>query len=426
LIEDALSHWAVKKMFGQTNVDLLLDIIENNSHLKNIMQDWLTDIHQAYQSLPFEELHDYIFKNTKKKKEAGLVFIDNEAAEYLTNEFIRIIDPPKDYNGIIAVDNALSGSWPYHLQKHFKDAKIICVETHEYYIEHLRSMGFSVILNKDLENKEYMKKIKYWLLNPPYQKDAEGQNDESNKQGSFWFEFVKEVLTSSASAEDAKALVVSPKSIFGAGGFGRSTYKVNQIRENAEFVHIWPDLSNCFPGIGIEICGYAIDKEKENTKVTVDGFDETITVDGAVPTPFHVSITAANVLKNCWSKPNINFLEHTNATDTDVVLKVNGGRYKLWKKTFVGLNKDTEHNQQGAILDSTEILGYQSAIKSKLWEYIFKILGGEKGNSVTGLMKYMPIMPDMTKAYTDEEWFKAFNIDEKMQKDIDQYLKEYK
>lgn len=427
LIEDALSHWAIEKMFGQKNVDMLLDIVKNNAQIKNIMQDWLTDIHQAYQSLPFEELHDYVFKNTVKKKDAGLVFINNNSANLLTKQFINIYEVPKDYKGIIAVENALSGSWPYYLQKYFKDASIICVETHEYYIDHLRSMGFSVISNKDLENEKYMKKIKYWLLNPPYQKDAEGQNDGSNKQGSFWFEFVKEVLTTPASADDAKALVVSPKSIFGAGDFGRVGYKVNQIREHAEFVHVWPDLSDFFPGIGIEICGYAIDKEKTNTDVTIAGSEVTITIDGTIPTPFHVSITATKVLKNCWSKPSISFMENIKeANDNDAVLKVNGGRYKVWKKTFMGLNKDTEHNQQGAIIETNEIPGYQSAVKSKLWEYIFKILGGEKGNSVTGFMKYMPIMADMTKEYNNDEWFAAFNIDTEMQKDIDQYLKDYK
>jgi len=427
LIEDALAHWSLKKMFGENNIGLLLDIVQTNPQIKNIMQDWLTDIHQAYQSLPFEELHDYIFKNTAKKKDAGLVFINNESAKDLSDKFSKAFKVPADYNGIIAVENALSGSWPYYLQKQFKNATIICIETHEYYIDHLRSMGFLVILNKDLASKDYMKKIKYWLLNPPYQKDAEGQNDESNKQGSFWFEFVKEAMTCPASAPDAKIMVVSPKSVFGAGDFGRSGFKVNQIRKHAEFVHVWPDLSNHFPGIGIEICGYAIDKDKKTTDVTVEGAIQTITIDGTVPTPFHVSITATEVLKNCWTKPAINFQENIkDAASTDAVLKVNGGRYKLWKKAFVGLNQDTEHNQQGAILDSKEIPGYQSAIKSKLWEYIFKILGGEKGNSVTGFLKNMPIMPDMTKSYTDQEWFTAFNITPAMQQDIDQYLKNYK
>lgn len=425
IIEDAINHWAIEKMFGKKNVDLLLNLVKYNSSLRNVMQEWLTDIHQAYQALPFEELHDYIFKNTNKKKAAGLVFISNDSAKSLTDKFTKTFDVPENYKGIIVVTNALSGSWPYYLKKHFKDAKIMCVETHEYYKEHLNTMGFTVVDKSDMENKNLMKQIQYWLLNPPYQKDAEGQNDESNKQGSFWFRFVKEVLTSPASTTDAKALVVSPKSVFGAGGFGSSAFKVGQIRKHAEFVKVWPDLTSDFPGIGIEICGYAIDKSKKNSTVFVEGFDSTIEIDGRVPTPFHVSPTAAEVMKNCWSIQNLNFNEKVVAKDDDAVLKVNGGRYKLWKKTFVGLNKDTEHNQQGAIIDKADILGYQSAVKSKLWEYIFKVLGGEKGNSITGLMKYMPVMKDMTKAYSDDEWFHAFNIDEDMQADIIKYLKNY-
>ena len=426
IIEDAINHWAIEKMFGKKNVELLLGLVKYNPTLRNVMQGWLTDIHQAYQALPFEELHDYIFKNTKKKKEAGLVFISSNSAKKLVEMFVKTFKVPKSYNGTMVVENALSGSWPFYLQKNFKNAKILCCETHDYYKEHLNSMGFNVIDKLNIENLNLMKQIKYWMLNPPYQKDAEGQNDEANKQGSFWFGFVKEVLTSPASTADAKILVVSPKSVFGAGGFGSASYKVSQIREHAEFVKVWPDLSSSFPGIGIEICGYALDKEKTDTTVQVDGYTDTIEIDGSAPTPFHVSPTASKVLKNCWSIQNLNFSEKIVASDTDAVLRVNGGRYKLWKKTFVGFNKDTDHNQQGAIIDPATIPGFQSAVKSILWEYIFKVLGGEKGNSVTGLMKFMPVMQDMTKSYSDAEWFGAFGITAEMQTNIVQYLKDYK
>jgi 5-methylcytosine-specific restriction endonuclease McrA len=39
-------------------------------------------------------------------------------------------------------------------------------------------------------------------------------------------------------------------------------------------------------------------------------------------------------MKNCWSIQNLNFNEKVVAKDDDAVLKVNGGRYKLWKKNF--------------------------------------------------------------------------------------------
>lgn len=221
--------------------------------------------------------------------------------------------------------------------------------------------------------------------------------------------------------------MVDPKSVFGAGGFGSKAYKVDKIRKHAEFKHIFPDVSNCFPGIGIAITGYVLDKEKTDSLVSVDGYDELITIDGSRPVPFEVSPTASKVLNQCFTLPaQIPFKEKISAEDSDVVLKVNGGRYKVWGKTFVGRNKDTEHNQQGAILNKEDLLGYQSAIDSKLWEYIFKILGGEKGNSTTVIMKHMPIMEDMTKAYSNKEWFDAFKIDRDMQHDILKFLTEYK
>ena len=168
---------------------------------------------------------------------------------------------------------------------------------------------FSLFLDLNIEfyrNEEF--NIKYnerWFS--PIDRSLRRELKSSFKQGSFWFGFVKEVLTSPASTTDAKALVVSPKSVFGAGGFGSSAFKVGQIRKHAEFVKVWPDLTSDFPGIGIEICGYAIDKSKKNSTVFVEGFDSTIEIDGSVPTPFHVSPTATKVMKNCWSIQNLNF-----------------------------------------------------------------------------------------------------------------------
>ena len=105
---------------------------------------------------------------------------------------------------------------------------------------------------------------------------------------------------------------------------------------------------------------------------------------------------------------------------------LNGGRFKQWKKTFVGLEQNTSNNQQGAILPADSIPGFTSLINSKLAEYIFKILGGEKGNSTTVILKHMPVMPDMTVSYSDQEWFDAFGIDKEMQADINKFLQEYK
>ena len=42
------------------------------------------------------------------------------------------------------------------------------------------------------------------------------------------------------------------------------------------------------------------------------------------------------------------------------------------------------------------------------------------------ILKHMPVMPDMTVSYSDQEWFDAFGIDKEMQADINKFLQEYK
>lgn len=426
-IEDALNHKQIVNMFGRNKIDLLLDAVKTNIALHSLLQDKLTEYHQALGLLGFEEVHDHIFKNTKRKKEAGLVFIDMDSAKSFAEKTISQHGIPKKYNGTIGVVNALSGSVSYWLKKLLPNSNIVCVEKHTYYIDHLTSNGYTVNTWEELDMAKTNQKINYWFLNPPYQKDASGENDDDNKQGSFWYQFLDVALTTPASTKDAKYFVVSPKSVFGAGGFGSNSFKVKKIREHAEFKHIYPDVSEHFPGIGIAIAGYVLDKAKTNSTSTIEGYEATIEVDGKVPVPFEVSPTAKKVLDQCFMVPaKIPFKEKITPNPTDVVLRVNGGRFKQWKKTFVGLEQNTSNNQQGAILPADSIPGFTSLINSKLAEYIFKILGGEKGNSTTVILKHMPVMPDMTVSYSDQEWFDAFGIDKEMQADINKFLQEYK
>lgn len=264
------------------------------------------------------------------------------------------------------------------------------------------------------------------LMNPPYQKDTNFKKDEDNKQGSFYYQFVD--LGIDKLKNDGVLGVICPKSIFGSGGFGTKSFKVGQMIDSVSFTDIWPDLSEHFK-VSIEILGFIAVKNTSRPAVRIVGTNDTVTIDGSVPVPFYVSKTAVSVIKKCFntSKNTIGFKENIkNASSNDIVLKVNGGRFKQWRKTYVGKNGDTKHNQQGAVIKSSEILGYQSAVNSQLWEFIFKVMGGEKGNSVTGLVDRLPIMPDMTVSYTNEEWYTAFGITDEEQNDIQKFLEEYK
>jgi len=426
LIDEILDHSMIRRMFNSIIVDTLLNIIANNQIFKHELQDKLTDIHLAFGILPFLDMHDEIFKNTTLKKGEGIVFVNCEAAEFFANEFIRVFAIPKHTTETVAVGNALSGSIPFYLQKLLPCANIICIENSDYYISHLKSLGFTCIKYNNL--KENMVKIKYWAINAPYQKDAGGVNDSGNKQGSYWFAFVEKIFA--VGPPDAKIFSISPKAIFGAGNYGKSASKVAKICNHGNFVHIWPDLGSRFPGVSIPICGYAIDLAKTTPYATVDGYADTDTViiNSDYPAPFYFSPAAVRIIQNSWQqhKSFANFVENLNAKDDNVVLRVNGGRFKLWKKLFVGFDRDTQNNLQGAVINDNELPGYLSASKCKLWEYIFKVMGCEKGNSVTGVFQHLPIMDDMTRSYTDQEWFSAFNIDEQMQREIAKFLREVK
>jgi hypothetical protein len=264
------------------------------------------------------------------------------------------------------------------------------------------------------------------LMNPPYQKDTDFIKDEGNKQGSFYYEFVK--LGIDHLEDNGVLMVICPKSIFGSGGFGKKSFKVGEIIETTSFTEIWPDLNAHF-NVGIEILGFSAVKNTTKPPVRIAGTADTITIDGKSPVPFYVSKTNASVIQKCFNTGNttIGFKESIkNSKPTDVVLKVNGGRFKQWKKTYVGINSGTKHSQQGAVLKDTEVLGFQSAVASELWEFMFKAMGGEKGNSVTGLVDRLPVMPDMTKSYTNEEWYSHFGITDQEQADIKTFLENYK
>lgn len=281
---------------------------------------------------------------------------------------------------------------------------------------------FEPIEYNELLTKGY-KNMKFDCVvgNPPFQKDTNIVKDPDNKQGSFWYEFVK--LGLRHLNDDGYIAMVCPKSLFGAGGWGTKRSKVTEMLQTIRFTNIWPDFTKDFT-VSIDIFGFTAVKNKSNSIVRIGNSDDTVIIDGSVPVPFLINKTAFNVVRKCFASGfrTMEFREKINATPNDAVVRVNGGRFKIYSKIFVGLENETKHRQQGVLINTNEIIGFKSAVSSKLWEYLFKIMGGESGNSVTGIMAMLPVMNDMTRPYSNAEWYAAFGITDDEQADIEKFL----
>lgn len=293
-----------------------------------------------------------------------------------------------------------------------------------------RHQGLVSIISKDVDIIDSMddllmkRNFDVVIENPPYQNDTvlAGQ-----KQGGFFYKFVEagiEVLK-----PNGKLMVICPNSIFGAGGYGSKAFKVSRITKKMSFTHIWPTVNKHFD-VGINILAFIAEKNTLKPDVEIIGTNDTVQIDGSLPVPFFVHKNAFSIIKKCFNtgSDTIPFRDDMSTVETpdSYVIRVNGGQWKLWSKLYVGINSGTKNNQQGGIIDAADVPGYQSAIQSELWEYIYKFFGTEKGTSPTTVMKRMPKMADMTKSYSNQEWYEAFNITDEEQQEIKKFLKEYK
>jgi len=129
-----------------------------------------------------------------------------------------------------------------------------------------------------------------------------------------------------------------------------------------------------------------------------------------------------SILQKCFSDDNWNFREIDNSNNDDIVVKINGGRFKNYSKLFVGISKNSPHKAQTLILDnSVDIDIVNSIFKSKLFQFIFKIYGGENGQSSTGILKKLPKIL-LNKEHSDTSIYRQFKLSNKEIDYIENYV----
>lgn len=239
--------------------------------------------------------------------------------------------------------------------------------------------------------------------NPPYQQPAGGENDSKNAQGSFWWKFTEQAMEYS----DTVAMV-TPTSIFSVGGFGSSTNKVTKVRESGfNFTHIWKDVDDHFD-VGIRISAFVI-KKTEDAKCSLVQEGCSVSLPSDKPVPTDLSENAVSIINKVYSGKNWKFTEGDKSSENELVVKINGGRFKKYSKLFVGTSADTPHSAQTLILGDENVENVESVFKSKLFEFVFIALGGELGNSSTGILQSLPKV-DLSRVWNDAELYEHFGL----------------
>lgn len=248
--------------------------------------------------------------------------------------------------------------------------------------------------------------------NPPYQE----QTVRSGKtQGGFWWKFLEFCL----SCNPETLTFVTPPVLFGMGNFGRNGHKTTSILDRGYgFHHINPNTKEHFPGVGIETCHYHLRKGyKGKCSISTGGQVE---VNKGGPVVMEVSDINQSIFNKCFDKDNMWDVKQTQYNkEPGAHLVFDNGRYKRWKNNQIGSGTALTNRGPYITFPSSKVTSYRSMFKSKLFEFIFKILGGESGNSPAPVG--LPTNPGDHKKWTDQELYKHYKLTQREINHIEEY-----
>jgi len=263
-------------------------------------------------------------------------------------------------------------------------------------------LGIKNIYDKDFLQLDLDMKFDVIIGNPPYQADT--NTEGANRQGDYWYKFLLK-----ATEYGNTIAFITPTSIFSSGGFGGKRHKISALLNRGfNFKYINPDVSDMF-NVGIKICYYVLNNYNTSRNTYLpDG--NVLNIDTEVPVPFILNSTNHSIIRKVYKAGGgWPFKEVYKGSEEGCSVRFNGGRFKTYDKVEIGKTSEGVNKGQGIEIESDKITEYSSIFKSKLLKYVFSILGGESGQSATGILQSLP-NPGVNRVWTDALLYEEFNL----------------
>ena len=261
----------MKLMFDDYPLSIARAVLMNESAFK-FFTKFLDDKKLAYNDRPFEEVHDYIFTDTDRKRKIGLVYVPMQLASNMVDKHVDKLYNEGGRNFLI--ENALSGSIAYVISKRYPDANIFCAEYYPYFKQHLVSIIPNVVIDNishdDLTYSLYEDmKFDVAISNPPYQSENKTGKKGTGGNNSLYIPMVKNTINR-VKTGGIVLQITPPAGIIKATEFGKPTKLLQKMIDEGSLVKI--DLTireRYFSHIGSAICNWLFIKGGKQDKVEV-------------------------------------------------------------------------------------------------------------------------------------------------------------
>jgi hypothetical protein len=277
--------------------------------------------------------------------------------------------------------------------------------------------GFNILYFEDtLDLSKVDMKFDIVVGNPPYQKPISTGGGHKMKKmvGGFWIEFLK--LAKTNTKTEGYIGFITPQSWFGVGGLGSKRHLYTTFFKKHNLTWIKPYCKEF--NVSIDICSFIL-QNTESTKnsSTIIQFDNkkvNVNLDEYSYLPYDLTEENLKLVKKVITNNPWSFLETTGRKPDNLELPkvaIMASRFKDYKKhLWVDDGVSTKDKYNISLTINKELVNnYLLIFKSKLFHYVFKMLGGEAGLNSTGILKQLPYL-DPTKKWDNQEIYKHFNL----------------